>query len=175
MGVHSVRDRPPRFCRAGHVDEAGDNTPRVLHSVRPEHAENSPYVWRWPPVLCRVTTAALALLGVAQTVVAGSFLSGHYDALRIHLVLAMVMVGVSVAQAVGVVQLHLSGGPRSVLVAGLLLLLLLAGQIALGMARVVGVHTPIGVLVVVVIVQLTAAVWRRRSPARVPAAGRVLR
>jgi hypothetical protein len=74
----------------------------------------------------------------------------------------MVMVGVAVVQAVGVVFLRRAGAGRPVLVAGLLLPVMLAGQGALGMSRVVGVHTPLGVMVVVGIVQLTAAVWRTR-------------
>jgi hypothetical protein len=122
---------------------------------------------RWPRVLCRVTTVVLVVLGVAQATVAGSYLSGHYDALRVHLVLGMVMVGVAVVQAVGVVFLRRAGAGRAVLVAGLLLPLMLAGQAALGMSRVVGLHTPLGVLVVAGIVQLAAAVWRTR-PAGAP-------
>lgn len=125
---------------------------------------------RWPYLLCRGTTASLGLLGVAQAAFAGSFLSGHYDVLRVHLVAAMVMVAVAVVQAVAVVFLRRAGGPRPVMLLGLAFPVILAGQGGLGMGRVLGLHVPLGVLAVVGLLRLAAWVWRTPLPARVRAA-----
>jgi hypothetical protein len=115
----------------------------------------------------------LGLLGVAQAVLAGSFLSGHYDALTVHLTTAMVMVAVAVVQAVGVVVLRRAGGPRSVMLLGLAFPVILAGLTGLGMTRVVALHVPLAVLSVVGLLRLAAWVWRTPLPARVPMADTV--
>lgn len=135
--------------------------------------DHPPRVRRWPYVLFRGTTASLAALGLAQAAIAGGFLSGHYDALMVHLVTAMVMVAVAVVQAVTAVFLRRAGGPRSVMLAGLLLPLPLAAQGGLGMERVLGLHVPLGVLVVVAILRLAAWAWRAPLPTRVRAADMV--
>jgi hypothetical protein len=123
-------------------------------------------VRRWPYLLCRGTTAGLGLLGVAQTAVAGSFLSGHYGALTVHLTAGMVMVAVAVVQAIGVVVLRRAGGPRSVMLLGLAFPVILAGLTALGMTRVLVLHVPLAVLSVVGLLRLAAWVWRTPLPAR---------
>jgi hypothetical protein len=135
--------------------------------VNDQHAR----VPRWPYLLCRATSAVVALLAVAQAAFAGGFLSGHYDMLRMHLVTAATMVAASVVQAVGVVFLRRAGGPRSVLLLGLAFPLILATQGALGMGRVVGLHVPLGVLVAVGALRLSAWVWRSPLPVRAGASG----
>ncbi|MEV7802178.1 hypothetical protein AB0O28_04435 [Microbispora sp. NPDC088329] len=127
-------------------------------------------VRRRPYLLCRGTTAGLGALGVAQAVSAGSFLSGHYDAVTVHATTAMVMVAVAVVQAAGVVVLRRAGGPRSVLLLGLAFPLILGGLTGLGMGRVLTLHVPLGVLAVVGLLRLAAWVWRTPLPARVQAA-----
>ena len=141
--------------------------------VTDDGARDSVRVRRWPYLLCRGTTAALGLLGVAQAFLAGSFLGGHYDALAVHLTVAMVMVGVAVVQAVGVVALRRAGGSRSVLLVGLAFPVILGGLSALGMTRVVALHVPLGVLSVVGLLRLAAWVWRTPLPARVSMADTV--
>ncbi len=125
-------------------------------------------VRRWPYLLCRGTTAGLALLGVAQAVLAGRFLSGYYDAIRMHLTVAMVMVALAVVQAVAVVVLRRNGGPRSVLLLGLAFPVILTGLSGLGIGRVLALHVPLGVLAVVGLLRLAAWVWRTPLPARTP-------
>lgn len=132
-------------------------------------ARDTRRVRRWPYLLCRGTTAALGLLAVAQAVLAGSFLSGYYGALRVHLISAMVMVALAVVQAVGVVVMRRAGGPRSVLLLGLAFPVILAGLTALGMTRAVALHVPLGVLAVVGLLRLAAWVWRTPLPGRVRA------
>jgi hypothetical protein len=126
---------------------------------------------RWPHLLFRGTTACLGVLSVVQAALAGRFLGGQYDALRAHLVTAGVMVAVAVVQAVIVVFLRRAGGPRPVLLIGLLFPLLLAGQGGLGMGRVLVLHVPLGVLFVVGLLRLAAWAWRTPLPVRVDAAG----
>lgn len=108
-------------------------------------------------------------MGVTQAVLAGSFLSGYYDALRVHLTVAMVMVAVAVVQAAGVVVLRRAGGPRSAMLLGLAFPVILAGLTGLGMTRVLALHVPLGVLAVVGLLRLAAWVWRTPLPARVAA------
>jgi hypothetical protein len=128
---------------------------------------------RWPHLLFRGTTVCLGVLSMTQAVLAGSFLGGHYNALMAHLVTAGVMMAVAVVQAVVVVFLRRAGGPRSVLLLGLLFPLLLAGQGALGMGRVLGLHVPLGVLFVVGLLRLAAWAWRTPLPARAHVASTV--
>jgi hypothetical protein len=119
---------------------------------------------RWPYALVRVTTAVLTLLGVAEAALAGSFLNGHYDVLMVHAVAGMVMVAVAVVQAVAVLLLRRAGAGWQVMLFGLLLPLLLAGQVVLGLTRVLALHVPLGALFIVAIVRLAAWAWR--PPAR---------
>jgi hypothetical protein len=115
---------------------------------------------RWPYLLCRGTTAALALLGLGQAVLAGGFLAGHYDMVRMHLYDGMAMVLVAVVQAVAVVFLRRIGGPADMVRFGLLLPVLLAVQAALGMTHLLLLHVPIGVLMVMGLLQAMRRIWR---------------
>lgn len=124
---------------------------------------------RWPYLLFRGTTASLGVLSVAEAAFAGSFLNGHYDLLRAHLVTAMVMIAIALAQAATTVFLRRAGAPRSVLLAGLVLPVVLAAQSGLGTGRVLGLHVPLGVLMVVGLLRLAAWAWRTPLPDRVQA------
>ena len=121
-------------------------------------------------LLLRGTTTALAALALTQVALAGSFLSGHYPALRWHLVTAMVLLVLALLQAVFVLLPGRRERPRIVLVAGLALPLVIAAEAALGMTRVLGLHVPLGVLLVVGIVRLLAWAWR--TPLGAPLARR---
>jgi hypothetical protein len=130
------------------------------------------YAPRWPYVLFRGTTASLGALSVAQAAFAGSFLNGHYDLLRAHLVTAIGMVAIALAQAVVAVFLRRAGAPASVLLLSLVFPVLLAGQGGLGIGRVLGLHVPIGALVVVGLLRLAAWAWRTPLPDQVQPADR---
>ncbi|TVT21079.1 hypothetical protein FNH05_34160 [Amycolatopsis rhizosphaerae] len=121
---------------------------------------------RWPFLLLRATTVVLAALALVQTALAGGFLAGHYDALKMHSMTGMTMGALAVAQAVAAVFLWRAGGPRAVLVGGLALPVLLAGQVLLGMTRVLIVHVPVGALLVAGILRMAAWVWRAPLPSR---------
>lgn len=115
---------------------------------------------RWPYLILRGTTAALALLGVGQAVLAGGFLAGHYDMLRMHLYSGVSMVALAVVQTVVVLLVRRAGGPAEVVRIGLLLPVALAAQGALGMTHILLLHVPIGAFMTVGLVRLMRWVWR---------------
>ncbi|MET7400158.1 hypothetical protein ABZS66_42400 [Dactylosporangium sp. NPDC005572] len=109
--------------------------------------------------LLRGTTAVLAVLAVVQVGFAGSFLSGHYPPLRWHSLTGITMVAVALVQAVVVLLPGRRDRPRSILVGGLILPFVLAAQGALGMTRILGLHVPIGVFMVIGTLRLAAWAW----------------
>jgi hypothetical protein len=115
---------------------------------------------RWPYLICRGTTAGLALLGVGQAVLAGGFLAGHYDMLRMHLYSGVAMVVLALVQTVAVLFLRRAGGPAEVVRIGLILPVALAAQAALGMTHILLLHVPIGAFMVVGLVRMMRWVWR---------------
>jgi hypothetical protein len=115
---------------------------------------------RWPYLILRGTTAALALLGVGEAVLAGGFLAGHYDMLKLHLYSGVSMVVLAVAQAVVVLFVRRAGGPSEVVRMGLILPVALAAQAALGTTHILLLHVPIGVFMVAGLVQMMRWVWR---------------
>jgi hypothetical protein len=115
---------------------------------------------RWPYLILRGTTAALALLGVSQAVLAGGFLAGHYDMLRMHLYSGVAMVVVALVQTITVIFLRRAGGPAEVVRVGLILPVALAVQAALGMTHILLLHVPIGAFMVVGLVRMMRWVWR---------------
>lgn len=127
---------------------------------------------RWPYLICRGTTAALALLAIGQAVLAGGFLAGHYDLVRVHLYSGLAMIGVAVAQTGAVLFLRRITGPTELVRMGLMLPVLLLVQAALGMTHLLLLHVPIGVLMVLGTFRMMSLVWRE-LPARAWAAGAV--
>jgi len=115
---------------------------------------------RWPYLILRGTTAALALLGVAQAVLAGGFLAGHYDMLKMHLYAGASMIVVALVQTITVLFLRRAGGPAEVVRIGLVLPVALAAQAALGMTHILLLHVPIGAFMVVGLVRMMRWVWR---------------
>jgi hypothetical protein len=115
----------------------------------------------------RVTTAALAVLAVVEAALAGRFLSGHYDALMLHRITAMAMAAVAVGQAVIALVARRAGASRQVFLTAVLLPVPIAAEAVLGAFRVLGLHVPIGALLIAGILRLAALVWR--APALEPA------
>lgn len=102
----------------------------------------------------------LALLGVGQAVLAGGFLAGHYDMLKMHLYSGVSMVVVALVQTITVLFLRRAGGPAELVRIGLILPVTLAAQAALGMTHILLLHVPIGVFMVVGLVRMMRSVWR---------------
>jgi hypothetical protein len=124
------------------------------------HAVPAPTWVRWP---FRISITAGVVLLADQAVFAGQFLSGSFVALHLHRENATVAGIVVFVAAVAAVPLRWpGGGPWWPAVACLVLLALVAAQIALGFARVLTVHIPLGVLIIAGAGWL--AVWSWRAP-----------
>ncbi|MFJ4667475.1 hypothetical protein [Kitasatospora purpeofusca] len=127
---------------------------------------------RLPRLLLRATATASAVLGLAQTVLAGSFLNGHYEALRAHELAAMALGCLLLAQLAVAALVRRGGGaggargPWWPLGATALLLAALGAQMGTGYERAVGVHVTLGVLLVSGLLLGLVGAWR---PAPVPA------
>jgi hypothetical protein len=115
---------------------------------------------RWPYLILRATTAVLALLGVGQAVLAGGFLAGHYDMLKMHLYSGVTMVVVALLQTVTVLFVRRAGGPAELVRVGLILPVVLAAQAALGMTHILLLHVPIGAFMMVGLLRMMRWVWR---------------
>jgi hypothetical protein len=96
-----------------------------------------------------------------QSVFAGQFLSGTYDALLVHRENAT-FAGISViVSAVGAVLLRWPGrGPWWPIAACLGLFALIALEIVIGFARILTLHVPLGVTITVLATGLAVWAWR---------------
>lgn len=148
--------RSAQATRADELDRAGteqvDATRRTKRVVR-----------RWPMTLLRVTITLQALDAFLQPVFAGRFLSGDFTMLAVHRSNAtQVLLGLSVIQVVvSVIAWRRGGAPGRVVVATSVLLAAIGTQVGLGFARVLGVHIPLGVLIIATLIALAIWVWRR--------------
>jgi hypothetical protein len=129
-------------------------------------ADISSAVTRMPLLLARASTAVLIALALAQTILAGNFLGGQYDALGLHAVGARAITITSAVQIVILALLWRAGGPRRAFFAGVVQTLLLVAEFAAGELHLAALHIPLGVLLVVGITQLTTMIWRIPVPAR---------
>jgi hypothetical protein len=122
----------------------------------------------WP---FRVTMTVAAVLLFDQAIFAGRMLSGSFPALHTHRENAT-FAGIAVLVAtVAAVPLRWPGrGPLWPVFAGLGLFALIALQIVLGFTRVLIVHVPLGVSIIVLAVLLTRWAWYYRPPAPTEAA-----
>lgn len=116
---------------------------------------------RWPLWVFRGTTALAAIMLFDQSVFAGQFLSGTYDALLIHRENAT-FAGISVVvSSIGAVLLRWPGrGPWWPIVACFGLFGLIALQIIIGFARILALHLPLGVLIILLATGLAVWAWR---------------
>ncbi|MEV0188030.1 hypothetical protein AB0I39_05775 [Kitasatospora purpeofusca] len=121
-----------------------------------------------PRLLLRATATASAVLGLAQTVLAGSFLNGHYEALRAHELGAMALGGLLLVQLPVAALVRRGGGagggggrgPWWPLGGTALLLAALGAQMGTGYERAVGVHVTLGVLLVSGLLFGLVGAWR---------------
>ena len=140
-----------------------DLTPRTTPPPRP-------LVTLW---LLRIALTVHALAALAQPVIAGRYLSGHFDALIVHAANAgLVMLTTIVAFGAAVLYWAAgrgAGWPALTLAA---MFVAVIAQTALGALRVLAIHIPLGVVIVALAVGLVVwsfrpAALRTRSP-RVP-------
>ncbi|MFJ8435377.1 hypothetical protein ACIQ9P_29180 [Kitasatospora sp. NPDC094019] len=113
-----------------------------------------------------MTATVSAALGLTQTVLAGSFLNGHYEALRAHELAAMALGALLVAQLPVAALVRRGGGaggargPWWPLGATALLLAASGAQTGAGYERAVGVHVTLGVLLVSGLLFGLVGAWR---------------
>ncbi|WP_410816341.1 hypothetical protein [Micromonospora sp. 050-3] len=117
---------------------------------------------RWPIWLFRLTITTAAVLAFDQAVFAGQFLSGSYGALHLHRDTATSTVAALAASVVTATLWRRAGaGPRWPLPASIVLIVLTALQTWLGYQLILAVHIPLGVTIIVLLIALTAAAWRK--------------
>jgi hypothetical protein len=115
---------------------------------------------KWP---LRVTTTIATVMLFDQAVFAGQFLSGSYDQLHVHRENATFAgIAVLVSAAAAVLVWRPGRGPWWPILAHLGLFALIGVQIALGFARVINVHVPLGVATIILASAVAAWAWLRR-------------
>ena len=122
---------------------------------------------RWPWWLFRLVASAEVVAALAQPVLAGGFLSGHYGLLALHQANATITGLTAAAMSlVGLLVWRPGGGPWWPAAVSAGVFGAEAGQIVLGYSRVLAVHIPLGVAIITALVLLLVWVWR---PGRLPA------
>jgi hypothetical protein len=129
-------------------------------------ASPGPLVTLW---LLRAVVTLFLLAVLAQPVLAGLYLSGEFDALAVHagiagvvILLAMVLVGAALLFST------IGGGRFWPLPVAVVTFLAAGFQTGFGYARQLGLHIPLGVVIVTAAVLLAIAVWHpaMRRPRR---------
>lgn len=117
---------------------------------------------RWP---FRIAMTVATVMLFDQAVFAGQFLGGSYPALDTHRENAT-YAGIAVlVAAVCAIPLRWPGrGPWWPITACVGLFGLIAAQIALGFARMLALHIPLGVAIIVAGIALTVWAWRPHRP-----------
>jgi hypothetical protein len=116
----------------------------------------SPFGWvlRWV-----ITLHGLEVF--AQAVLAGRFLAGDYDMVQLHAVNAIIAVSVGYLNILAaILYWRPGGGPAWPMYATIGLSVAETIQIILGFARVIGLHVPLGVLIIVITTLLAVWAWR---------------
>jgi hypothetical protein len=117
----------------------------------------TPWIY-WP---FRLAVTAATVLLVDQSIYAGQFLSGTFSALHTHRENATAAGITVLVAALAAVPIRWPGrGPLWPLPASLGLFGLIAGQIVLGFLRLLTIHIPLGVAIIVLAVLLTVWAWR---------------
>jgi hypothetical protein len=128
---------------------------------------------RWPWYLVRTVVTALAVDLFLQSVFAGRFLSGDYPQLRVHRTNAIVVAAIAVVLVVAsVLACRVAGAPVGLVWTSAGLVMLVGVQIGLGFSRNLGVHVPLGVLLIAAAGRLTMWCWRYPLASRPPGGSR---
>ncbi|MEU8900655.1 hypothetical protein [Nocardia sp. NPDC048505] len=116
----------------------------------------------WAVLLLRAASTGVAALVLLQAALAGSFLSGEFAALAAHARNARLLGALLLVQLLAALlcrRLRLSG--TQPVLAGIGQILVTAALIPLGEQRILAVHLPLAVLLVVGVLQQTHTAWRR--------------
>lgn len=118
----------------------------------------------WPWWLLRIGVSIQAAATFLQPVFAGRFLAGDYGSLAAHRAGANIVLELSFAQLVTVLLAWRFGrAPASLILAVCAITVAVVIQVHAGFARNLGLHIPLGVLVVGVTGWLLAWVWRHNA------------
>ncbi|GAA4978886.1 hypothetical protein GCM10023205_54010 [Yinghuangia aomiensis] len=116
---------------------------------------------RWCRLTLRAAVTVHAALALWQTVLAGRFLSGNYDALDLHAANAMAIAGTGLVQLVTAILLWRPGrGPWWPMTASLALVAAEVGEMRLGYARALAIHIPLGTTIVAAVLMLMVWSWK---------------
>lgn len=123
----------------------------------------------WARWMFRVAAGIGLLLALAQPVLAGGFLSGHYVLLEWHATNATATGLTAIAMALaGLLLWRPGGGPLWPALAAAALFGMEAAQIAIGYAHALALHIPLGVVIIGCLALLASWSWRPApEPARV--------
>ena len=115
----------------------------------------------WPRWVFRVTSTVAAIMLFDQAVFAGQFLSGSYPALHTHRENATFAgVAVLVSTVAAVVLRWRGRGPRWPILACVGIFALIGLQIVLGFARMLSLHIPLGVVIIMLAIAVAVRAWR---------------
>jgi hypothetical protein len=116
----------------------------------------------WPSWVFRIGSTATAVIVFDQAVFAGAFLGGEYGALHDHRENATWAGIAMLVLAVSAVLLRWpGGGPWWPMAACLGIFGLIGLQIAIGFARILWLHVPLGAAIIVASALMSAWSWRR--------------
>ncbi|WP_433060761.1 hypothetical protein [Dactylosporangium sp. CS-033363] len=114
----------------------------------------------------RGTSTALAVLAATQVLLAGIFLSGHYVAVRWHMLTGFSMVVVALLMSIVIFLPGRQHRPSNLMVEAVMVPLAIAAQGVLGVFRILELHIPIGVLMVIGTFQIARFAWKTPLPSR---------
>ena len=117
---------------------------------------------RWPVLLLRVIAVLTMLSVFAQSLLAGRFLSGDFDALAMHKINGIFAGLLAVVQIVAaVLAVRVARLPADVIAPSVIAFVAIAGEIALGFSRVLALHIPLGALLLVGVFRVNQLAWRK--------------
>jgi hypothetical protein len=133
-------------------------------SVEPEprRTRTPQTVSAWPWWLMRVIVTIQALDALLQAVFAGRFLSGDFNMLLVHRANGtQILLGLCLLQVIAsVIAWRRAGVPGWIPGVSVLLLAACGVQVSMGFNRVLGVHIPLGVIIIGAVALLAIWVWR---------------
>lgn len=113
-------------------------------------------------LLLRIVVTLHAVAAIAQPVLIGQYLDGDFDSLALHSVNANIVVLLCLVQLVVAVLYWRPGGGRGWPALVTTVLFLAEGlQEGMGYSRELGIHIPLGVLIVCTVILLTVWVFRQ--------------
>ncbi|EXG79124.1 hypothetical protein [Cryptosporangium arvum] len=116
--------------------------------------------------LFRLSLTVHAVCVLAQPILAGLYLDGSYDALGAHSLNGSILPATGMVVGAAALAFWIAGGAGWPLLAYATLWLAEGFQIGVGYARVLAIHLPLGVTIVVLTVWLTVWVWLPRAARR---------